>query len=77
MNFRKEDNCFTQVNDPAHLAQIADTLSTAEVVGQLEQVFNRWTYSACLCFALDSEEQERTNFHMTIPSTRPNTVAIY
>jgi hypothetical protein len=63
VNFRKEDNCFTQVNDPARLAQIADTLSIAEVVGQLEQVFNRWIYSACLCFALDLEEQERTNFH--------------
>jgi hypothetical protein len=63
VNFRKEDNCFTKVSDPVHLAQIADTLSTAEIVGQLEQVFNRWIYSACLCFALDLEEQERTKFH--------------
>ena len=63
VTFRKEDNCFTQVSEPTHLAQIADTLSVSEIVGQLEQVFNRWIYSTCLCFALDLEEQERTNFH--------------
>jgi hypothetical protein len=61
--FCKEDNCFTQVNEPTRLAQIADTLSSSDIVGQLEQVFNRWIYSTCLCFALDLEEQERTNFH--------------
>jgi hypothetical protein len=63
VTFQKEDNCFTQVNQPTHLAQIADTLSSTDIVGQLEQVFNRWIYSTCLCFALDLEEQERTNFH--------------
>ncbi|MCX6082379.1 MAG: hypothetical protein NTW32_22870 [Chloroflexi bacterium] len=63
VTFRKEDNCFTQISEPTRLAQVADTLSTSDVVGQLEQVFNRWIYSTCLCFALDLEEQERTNFH--------------
>ncbi|MCG2786604.1 MAG: hypothetical protein L6461_16050, partial [Anaerolineae bacterium] len=63
VSFRKEDNCFTQVNQPIHLARIAETLSSSEIVGQLEQVFDRWIYSTCLCFALDLEEQERTNFH--------------
>jgi len=62
VNFQKEDNCFTAVSEPARLAQIADTLATPEIVGQLEQVCNRWIYSACLCFALDLEEQERTHF---------------
>ena len=61
--FRKEDNCFTEVTQPMHLAQIADTLSSPDIVGQLEQMFNRWIYSTCLCFALDLEEQERSNFH--------------
>jgi hypothetical protein len=63
VTFRKEDNCFTQVGEPTRLAQIAETLSSSDVVGQLEQVFDRWIYSTCLCFALDLEEQERTNFH--------------
>jgi hypothetical protein len=63
ITFRKEDNCFTQIHEPDHLAQIADTLSSTEIVGQLEQMFNRWIYSTCLCFALDLEEQERTRFH--------------
>jgi hypothetical protein len=62
VTFRKEDNCFTQVNQPTRLAQIADTLSSSDIVGQLEQMFDRWIYSTCLCFALDLEEQERTNF---------------
>ena len=63
VTFRKEDNCFTEVNNPTSLAQIADTLSSPDIVGQLEQMFNRWIYTTCLCFALDLEEQERTNFH--------------
>jgi hypothetical protein len=63
VTFQKEDNCFTQVNEPTRLAQIADTLSSSDTVGQLEQVFNRWIYSTGVCFALDLEEQERTNFH--------------
>jgi len=63
VTFRKEDNCFTEVTQPTHLAQIADTLSSSDIVGQLEQLFNRWIYATCLCFALDLEEQERTNFH--------------
>lgn len=63
VTFQKEDNCFTEVSEPVRLAQIADTLSSTDIVGQLEQVCNRWIYSACLCFALDLEEQERTQFH--------------
>lgn len=31
-------------------------------VGRLIQVCERWIYSACLCFALDVQEQERTGF---------------
>lgn len=61
--FQKEGNCFTEVSEAARLAQIADTLCSADSVGQLEQVCNRWIYSACLIFALDLEEQERSHFH--------------
>ena len=29
----------------------------------MSQVCERWIYSACLCFALDSEERQRSGFH--------------
>jgi hypothetical protein len=63
LQFRKEDNCFTEINQPVSLAQMADTLKSNDFVGQLEQVCRRWIYSACLCFALDLAEQARTHFH--------------
>jgi hypothetical protein len=63
IEFSQEGNCFTDVSDPAGLAQIADTLRAQDVVGQLSQVCERWIYSACLCFALSLKEQDRTNFH--------------
>jgi len=63
ITFHKEENCFTEVDAVTRLAQLADTLCAKDIVGQLEQVCNRWIYSTCLCFALDSEEQERTHFH--------------
>jgi len=58
----KEGNCFTQISDAAGLAKIADTLSADEAIGRLSQVCERWIYSACLCFALDSEERDRSGF---------------
>ena len=63
LSFTKEDNCFTQIADATDLARIADTLSEARTVGRLIQVCERWIYSACLCFALSLQEQERTGFH--------------
>jgi len=63
LDFSKEGNCFTQITDSPHLARIADTLADDKAIGQLSQVCERWIYSACLCFALDSQEQERTGFH--------------
>lgn len=62
LHFQKEDNCFTDVTDAAQLAQLADTLRTQDVVGPLRQVCERWIYTSCLCFALDSEEQARSQF---------------
>jgi hypothetical protein len=62
LTFQKEDNCFTEVSGVTTLTQIADTLCSSDIVGQLEQICTRWIYSACLCFALDLEEQQRTHF---------------
>ncbi|MGH3864523.1 MAG: hypothetical protein ACRDQ4_00010 [Pseudonocardiaceae bacterium] len=62
IGFTKEGNCFTAVADPAGLAQVADTLSQPATRGRLSQVCERWIYSACLCFGLDLDEQERSGF---------------
>jgi hypothetical protein len=56
IGFTKEGNCFTRIADPAALAQVADTLSQPGTVGRLHQVCERWIYTACLCFGLDSDE---------------------
>jgi len=55
-------NGFTQVADVRGLAKIADTLSEESAIGRLSQVCDRWIYSACLCFALDWEEQRKSGF---------------
>jgi hypothetical protein len=60
--FTKDGNCFTAVADPAGLARVADALSQHATVGRLSQVCDRWIYTACLCFALDSDEQRRSGF---------------
>jgi hypothetical protein len=60
--FVKDGNCFTAVADPAGLARCADALSRHAAIGRLSQVCQRWIYSACLCFALDSGEQQRSGF---------------
>ena len=62
IQFTKEGNCFTQISDTTRLAQIADTLCSPDIIGRLNQVCERWIYSACLCFALDLSEQEKTRF---------------
>ncbi len=63
VEFTKEGNCFTEVPDAAQLAEIADTLYSPETIGRLIQMCERWIYSACLCFGLSLEDQERTGFH--------------
>ena len=37
-------------------------MSQHAAIGRLGQVCNRWIYSACLCFGLDSSEQARSGF---------------
>jgi hypothetical protein len=63
LQFTKEGNCFIQISDVTRLAQIADTLSSPDIIGRLNQVCERWIYSACLCFGLDLSEQEKSGFH--------------
>ena len=63
IEFTKEGNCFTQLSDAAGLEEIADTLSAETAIGRLSQVCERWIYSACLCFALDTQEREQSGFH--------------
>ena len=62
LTFTKEGNAFTQITDPARLVRIADTLADTRTIGRLTQVCERWIYSACLCFALGIDEQERSAF---------------
>ena len=58
--FTKVDNCFTTVPNAPALAGIADTMRASRSVGRLADVCERWIYSTCLCFALDTDEQEQT-----------------
>ena len=62
IEFRKEGNCFVQVADLTALATAAETLRTASATGLLRQVCERWIYTACLCFGLSLEEQQRSGF---------------
>ena len=62
IGFAKEGNCFTEITDPAGLAQIADTLSQDAAAGRLGQVTGRWIRTACLIFGLDLADQQRTCF---------------
>ena len=51
-------SCAAQPN----LAQLAETVCSASIVGQLRQVCDRWLYSTCLSFALTTAEQEQSGF---------------
>lgn len=62
IRFTKEGNCFTHISDAAGLAEIADTLSDTRTIGRLREVCERWISSACVCFALDLDEQGRSGF---------------
>jgi hypothetical protein len=57
----KEGNCFVGGSFQA-LDQLADTLCDEHAIGRLTEVCDRWAYSSCLCFALDTEEQKRSGF---------------
>lgn len=63
IGFTKDGNCFTNMTSAADLARVAETMRAPSSVGRLVQVCERWIYSACLCFALDLAEQQRSGFH--------------
>jgi hypothetical protein len=67
IGFVKEGDCFTGIADPQRLARVADTLSRDAAIGRLGQVCNRWIYSACLCFGLDTAEQDGSGFRYGYP----------
>lgn len=60
--FVKEGNCFIHTSNPEGLQKAADTLRSKDATGLLKQICERWIYSTCLCFALDTEEQSRCGF---------------
>jgi len=60
--FAKDGNCFTAITDTQALAAVADTLSEPDTTGRLAAVCERWIYTACLCFGLSLEEQQRSRF---------------
>jgi hypothetical protein len=62
MGFAREGNCFTEIADPQRLARVADALSQHAAIGRLGQACDRWIYTACLCFGLDTSEQQRSWF---------------
>jgi hypothetical protein len=62
IGFVKEGNCFTGIADPQGLARVADALSQPAAIGRLGQACERWIYTACLCFGLDTSEQQRSGF---------------
>ena len=57
----KEGNCF--VGGLASLNRLAQQLDGTRGLARLGQVVDRWVYSACLCFALSREQQQRSGFH--------------
>jgi hypothetical protein len=62
IGFTKEGNCFTEIADPQGLARVADAVPLQAAMGRLGQVCDRWIYTACLCFALDTGEQGISGF---------------
>jgi len=60
ISFTKDGNCFTSVSNSDALTRVADAM--ADTGGRLVQVCERWIYSCCLSFALNTIEQERCGF---------------
>jgi hypothetical protein len=61
ISLQKEGNCFVGGSFQG-LNQIADTLCDQHTIGRLTELCDRWAYSSCLCFALDLDEQLRSEF---------------
>ena len=62
VGFVKEGNCFVPTTNPAGLQKAADALRSQDATGLLKQICQRWIYTTCLLFALDTDEQRRCGF---------------
>jgi hypothetical protein len=58
----KESNCFVGGSDLAGINRVAERLDGKLGLARLGEVVDRWVYSACLCFALNLEQQKRSEF---------------
>jgi hypothetical protein len=58
----KEGNCFVGGSQLAQLDELAQRLDGAQGLARLGRVVDRWVYWACLCFALNFEQQKRSGF---------------
>ena len=55
-------------SDLPALNSLAAGLQGSSGLGRLAQVCDRWIYSACLCFGLTAQPQERSQFHYSYSS---------
>ena len=55
-------NCFVGGSDLAGLNRLAEQLDGTRGLAQLAHVVDRWVYSARLYFALNREQQKRSEF---------------
>jgi hypothetical protein len=60
--YSKEGNCFVGGSDLPALNRLAAELQGSAGLVRLAQVCDRWIYSACLCFGLTRQEQQRSEF---------------
>jgi hypothetical protein len=60
IGWAKEGNCFVDGSDLVALDRVAAGLGGVGGLARLAQVCDRWIYSACLCFGLSRQEQERS-----------------
>ncbi len=58
----KEGNCFVGGSDVAGLSRLAARLDGTQGLTRLAALVDRWVYSACLCFGLNAEQQQRSGF---------------
>lgn len=58
----KSSNCFVEGSDFEAVERMANKLQDDATISRLREVCERWIYSACLCFALTREEQQRSRF---------------
>ena len=66
--YSKQGNCFVGGSDLPALNSLAAGLAGSSGLVRLAQVCDRWIYSACLCFGLTGQEQERSQFHYSYSS---------